>query len=80
MRSADDDAVSLTTEGEHELLKAGVHLTALALVVAMCGYNLRCLFTRPSPSWRHALNVGVYGLAIPFELHHVYHHVKKLTL
>ena len=65
----------LTATGEWEPLKAGVHGLLLAVAAVCAVYNVSAW------SWRRerhlAVNVGVYGGLVGFEVYQVWRHLQR---
>jgi len=64
---------SLLCRGRYEVLKAGVHGTALSVAAICALYNLAAwVARRQTHSW---INAAVYGTLTAWEVHHVRHHL-----
>jgi hypothetical protein len=66
--------ISILCRGRYEVLKAGVHSTALGVAAVCAAYNFSAwLVRRQRHSW---INAVVYGTLTAWEIHHVRHHLK----
>lgn len=66
----------ITTPGQSETFKAGVHLALFGLAVTAGAYNLAALQARPSRQL--AVNAVIYGALAWFEARNVLGHMGRL--
>lgn len=65
--------LAVLCHGRYELLKAGVHGTALSVAVVCTVYNFAAWVARGQ---RHSwINATLYGALTTWEYHHVRHHL-----
>jgi hypothetical protein len=64
---------SLLCHGRYEVLKAGVHGTAMAIAAVCAAYNFAAwMARRQQHSW---INASLYATLVAWEVQHVRHHL-----